>query len=229
VLVAVDFEARGLARRLPPFAGGGGNPELVIRTVGLGAADLPGLEPALAALGPRAIVVTGLAGGCAPDVRPGELLVANLVGPTRRGKWLEPDARLSKRARAAIRAAALPHRVGRLLTVPAVVATPEAKAALWERERALGVDMESAHVLDWAERMGVPAVVVRAVADGPRDPVPAVLVRAASPRGRPRLRILATWLAKPGLWRAAWRLRRRAGLALARLARFLVVFAGCQP
>jgi len=29
-------------------------------------------------------------------------------------------------------------------------ATPEVKAALWRAHQAVGVDMESAHVLDWA-------------------------------------------------------------------------------
>jgi hypothetical protein len=220
VLVAVRFEARGLARRLF-LADRAGRGDVLIRTVGLGTAELPRLAPALVALRPRAVLVTGLAGGCAPDVGPGEILLGSRVGPTAGGAWMVPDASVAAALVGAVRAARLPHRVGPLVTVAEVAATPEAKAVLWRTHQALGVDMESAHVLEWAAGAGLPAAAARAVADGPRDGLSPALLRAVTPDGRPRWSAVAGWVATPGTFAAAWRIRRQASLALDRLARVI--------
>jgi uridine phosphorylase len=173
------------------------------------------------------VLVTGLAGGCAPDVGSGEILVGSVVGPTARGAWVVPDASFTARVLGAVRASRLPHRVGPLVTVGAAAATPEAKAALWRAHQAVGVDMESAHVLDWAAAAGLPAAVVRAVADGPRDALPPALVRAVSPDGRTRWTVVAGWVARPEVFLTAWRFRRRGHLALDRLARVVLTLAAC--
>jgi hypothetical protein len=231
VLVAVDFEARRLARALGRPAAGdrADRGDLVLRRVGLAAADLPRLEPDLLACRPAAVLVTGLAGGCAPDVAPGEIVVATAVGPTPSGDWLAPAAPLVERALAALRTDGLPHRTGRLLTVPAVVATPTAKAECWRGQGALAVDMESAHVVAWAARAGLPALAVRAVADGPADALPPALLRAIGPDGTLRGRAVLGWAASPALVGAGWRLWRRSRTALDRLARFLTAFTGVRP
>ena len=222
--MAVDFEARGLVRRLRRSAGPGAAPAPLIRTVGLGSAGLPGLEPELEALRPVAVLVAGLAGGCAPDVRPGEVVVGCPVGPTVSGDWIEPGPSLVEAALTALRASALPHRVGRLWTAPAMMATAEVKRELWRTRGTVAVDMESAHVLDWARRAGLRALAVRAIADGPRDRVPPALVRVVSPAGLLRPCQVARWLGQPTLVAAAWRLWRRSGRALDHLARFLTAF-----
>ena len=46
--------------------------------------------------------------------------------------------------------------------------------------------MESAHVLAWARRAGLPAVTVRAIADGVEDEVPRDLLGAVGADGRMR-------------------------------------------
>ncbi len=83
--------------------------------------------------------------------------------------------------------------------------------------------MESAHVLAWARRAGLPALAVRAVADGPADDVPASLLGMVGPDGRTRVRAVARLLG-PALVGAAWRLGRRSRRALGSLARFLRAF-----
>jgi adenosylhomocysteine nucleosidase len=215
-VVGVAYEARGLARRLGPAPD-----HLLIRTAGLGAARLPDLAPEA---GLAAVLVTGLCGGCAPDLAPGDLVVGTEVGPPG-GPWLVADPALARRAAAALRASGLPHRPGRLLTVPAVVGSPRAKAGLWRAERAVAVDMESAHVLRWAAGRGMPAVAVRAVADAAGDEVPDILTDALGPGGELLGRRLAGWVSRPRALPAAWRLWRRSSLALDRLACFLRVFA----
>lgn len=217
--MAVAFEARGLARRLRAAA-----PAPVIRTIGPGSARLPRLAPELEALKPAVVLVAGLAGGCAPDVRSGEIVVGSPVGPTVSGEWIEPEPSLVQGALVALRASALPHRIAPLWTVSEAVATAQAKDEIWRTQGAVAVDMESAHVLDWARRVGLPALAVRAVADGPRDPLPPSLARAVSPSGSLRPGVLVRWLGEPNLIGAAWRLWRRSGPALDHLARFLTAF-----
>jgi hypothetical protein len=221
VLVGLPFEARRLARHV----GGGG----LVRTVGLAASDLPRLAPALRALRPGALLVTGLAGGCAPDVAPGDLVVATAVGPATGGRWLTPDPALAARAGRALAAARLPHRSGLLLTVPAMVPSPAAKAECWRTHRALAVDMESARVLEWAAGAGLPALCVRAVADGPGESLPPALGRLLGPGGRVRPRALLAGAVRPAVIGAALRLWRRSGRALDHLGRFLAAFVAVEP
>jgi adenosylhomocysteine nucleosidase len=203
---------------------------LLIRAVGLGSVDLPRVAPALAALRPRAVLATGLAGGCAPGIGPGEILVGSRVGSTAGGAWMTPDAALVARVLGVLSATRLPHRVGPLVTVGEAATTPEAKAALWRGHRAIGVDMESAHVLAWAATAGFPAAAMRAVSDGPAEALPPALVRAVSPAGHAR-RVVSSWgwVAQPGAAGAAWRLWRQSRTGLDRLAEALLRLAACWP
>lgn len=216
VLVAVEFEARHLRRRLDG---------LVPRTIGPGAADLARLDHALTALRPEAVLVTGLAGGCAPDVVPGELILGTAVGPTADGAWLAPDAALADRARRALAATRRPHREGPLLTLREVAATPATKAECWRARGALAVDMESAQVLEWAARAGFPALAVRAVADGPADDLPSALIAAVRPDGRLAPGAVLRGMMRPTVLASGFRLWRRSRLALDGLAGFLAAFA----
>lgn len=230
VLVAVVPEARGLARPLglERTPEGYQGPGLRIVPVGLRAASLPRLEPALDRLEPAGVLVAGLAGGLAPDLAPGDLVLASAVA--RPGEVaLLPDPTLQDRAVKALETARVPFRVGPLLTVPDPVGSPEEKARLWQASSALAVDMESAPLLDWASRRGWPAVAVRAVADGPRDPLPPDLVALVAPEGRLRPGALAGLLGRPGRLGAALVLARRSRLALGRLATFLRAFASLRP
>jgi adenosylhomocysteine nucleosidase len=235
--VAVEFEARHLARRLglagpssPPGATAApARDALVLQRIGVAAAELPRLAPALTALRPAGILAVGLAGGCAPDVSPGDILVGSRVGSAGDRAWIEPDGELERRALAALAGGSLPHRVGPLLTVPAIVATPGAKADCWRSHGALAVDMESAHVLRWAREAGLPALAVRAVADGPADSLPPDLLRGIDAGGRVRPAAVLGWATRPRLVAAAWQTWRRSRAALDHLARFLAAFAALRP
>ncbi|MGH7321017.1 MAG: hypothetical protein ACRELA_15505 [Candidatus Rokuibacteriota bacterium] len=227
--MAVDFEARGLTRRLARNPVGVDSPRLLIRAVGVGSTLLDRLGPTLEALHPAAVVVTGLAGGCAPDIRPGQIVLGNPVGPTATGAWITPEASLMHRAIQALDASSVPYRVGRLVSVRGVAATPQAKTELWRTEGGIAVDMESADVLDWARRAGLPALAIRGVADGPAESLPPPLARGVSHDGRVQLATVASWIARPALLGAAWRLWRRSDLAFGHLARFLSAFEALRP
>jgi adenosylhomocysteine nucleosidase len=124
----------------------------------------------------------------------------------------------------ALDAARLRYRADRLLTVDELAAGPADKARWWRTAGAAAVDMESAHVLDWARRAGVPALAVRAVADGPGDTVPSELLRMIGGDGRMRAGTAVRLLGRPALLAAAWRLGRRSHQALESLGRFMRAF-----
>jgi adenosylhomocysteine nucleosidase len=210
-----------LLQRLPPVARRG----LTVRVVGPGAAMLERLDDVSASRAPTAVLITGLSGACGPDLRTGDVVVGDRVvtpnGP-RDGDGGDPGLR--GRAVRALDAAGLRYRVGPLLTVDEVVSTPAAKAARWREEGALAVDMESAHVVAWARRAGLPAVTVRAIADSLQDEVPRDLMAIVGADGRTRPWAAVGLLGRPALLGAAWRLGRRSHRALDSLAGFLRAF-----
>jgi len=193
--------------------------------VGPRAVTLDRLDLAWARERHAALLVTGLAGGCGPELRPGDVVVGDPVATPRAeldGDGGDPGLR--GRAVRALDAAGLRYRVGRLLTVDEIVTSPAAKAEWWRSQGVLAVDMESTHVLAWARRAGLPALAVRAVADGPEDDVPRELLGAVGADGRTRAWGVASLLGRPALVGAAWRLGRRSRRALESLARFVRAF-----
>jgi adenosylhomocysteine nucleosidase len=221
VVAGLALEARGVLQGLPPVT----RRRLTVRVVGPRAAVLDRLDLTQISPAPAALLVTGLAGGCGPGLEPGDVVVGDSVGtPGLEGDGHGGDPALRRRAIRALAAARLRYRAGRLLTVDEVVTTPAAKALWWQAEGALAVDMESAHVLAWARRAGLPALAVRAVADGPADDVPPELLGAVGGDGRMRPWAAASLLGRPVLLGAAWRLGRRSRWALGNLSRFLRAF-----
>lgn len=197
--------------------------------MGPGATELDRLDGGGLPAAPWAVLVTGLAGGCEPGLRPGDVVVGDPVVSLSGAPGSDAaDSRLRTRAVRALDAAGLRYRVGSLLTVDDVVTTPGAKAAWWQTRGVLAVDMESGHVLAWARRAGLPALAVRAIADGPDDEVPRELVRMLGADGRVRPMAVAALVGRPALVGAAWRLRRRTRQALGSLARFIHAFVDRQ-
>jgi nucleoside phosphorylase len=198
---------------------------LTVRIVGAGATELERLDAVASAAPLRAVLVTGLAGGCEPGLRPGDVVVGDPVAdqPARLGR-AEADGTLRARAVRALDVAGLRYRVGPLLTVGEVAATPAEKAGWWRTRGALAVDMESAFVMAWARRAGLPALSVRAVADGPEEEVPRALLRLVGAGGRVRPSAVAGLVGRPALVGAAWRMGRRTRAAMDSLARFVQAF-----
>src|SRR5262249_2609217 len=113
--------------------------------------------------GARPLIAAGFGGALSPDLRPGDLLLANaVIEPSGRG-WPTGPGLLGRAADGTARAGSPPSaapgrrhapagqvRVGLLLTVDRVVGTAEEKRRLREETGALAVDMESAAVMECA-------------------------------------------------------------------------------
>ncbi len=105
------------------------------------------------------IISFGVAGGLAPDLRPGDVCVADgVVAPD--GTPLATDAAWAGRLTAALGA-----RAGRFATADAPVTGIPAKAALHRQTGAITVDMESHVAAAMAARHGLPFAALRVVTD----------------------------------------------------------------
>ncbi len=173
--------------------------------------------------GARALVVVGVAGGLAGDLKTGELLLAETVLEDQAGHLSEPrvlDPRLIRAARNALQMQGLAFRIGRLLTshrpVPAVVD----KQTLHQQSRALAVDMETAAVARSSREAGLPFLCLRSICDAADRAVPQDLLACLDKQGRIGLLLLLRKLClRPSLLRDLLRLQRDFSTALAALRR----------
>src|SRR5262249_50817504 len=115
---------------------------------------------------------------------------------------------------------------GLVVTAREVLETPEAKAALFARTRAVAVDMEASAILGAAAAAGLPSLVVRGGADGPRPGMPRELIGLVSPQGRLRLGRAVALLSRPAVLSRAVGLGRATAAALRSVARLLASITG---
>ena len=173
----------------------------------------------LAAEGAVALVSFGLAGGLAPDLRAGDLLLPEAVR-TPHGASIATDPRWRERLRTRLETGGLRHAGGALAGSERVVATLSDKQALAETTGAVAVDMESHEVAAAAGAAGIPFLVIRAIADPSDRVVPQAALEALRPDGR--VRVLATLggvIRQPGQLITLLRLARDSAAALATLRR----------
>jgi adenosylhomocysteine nucleosidase len=173
----------------------------------------------LVAQGAAALVSFGLAGGLAPQLRPGDLLLPESVRTAGTDSW-SVDPIWRERVRARLAARGLKPRAGTLLGSERIVATPADKRALFEATGAEAVDMESHEVAAVASAAGLPFLVVRALADPHDRVIPQVAREALRPDGRVRLQATFGGLIRqPGELMALLRLAHQSARGLASLRR----------
>jgi hopanoid-associated phosphorylase len=160
VVTGMRAEAALVRRHTPLVASTGGR---------MLAADTKATE--LLERGATALMSFGIAGGLAPDLSPGTLVIGTAV--LVRHAVIAADERWCARLIAALPDA----RAGLVLGGDRVLGAATQKAGLFARTNALAVDLESGGVARAAQTAGVPFVALRAIADpAARDLPPAALI-----------------------------------------------------
>jgi nucleoside phosphorylase len=220
ILTGIDLEARALARELevPALRAFGfpvfGRAGVRVAAVGLRATRLQSRwAPLLDGLSRPAVISAGVCGALAPSLATGDVVVPEaVIGLTGERRDIAPPDGI----RAAL--GAPPSGGGCLVTTAHVVATPEAKAALFARTGAVAVDMESSMIVAAAAVAGLPSLVVRGVSDDAKQEVPRALIELLTPAGRVRISRAAALLARPAALSSALDVRRATRRALTAVA-----------
>ncbi|HZT88434.1 MAG TPA: hypothetical protein VFA12_10730 [Stellaceae bacterium] len=168
----------------------------------------------IAAADATCLVSFGIAGALAPRLRPGTVVVSGEVIAEQQRWEVEP----SFRAQIARFAREIGGIEGPVYGADSIVATSYGKARAWARTGALVVDLESAVVARAATAVGIPFLVVRAVADPARRNLPHAALIPLGQDGKPEIRrILASALRRPHQIGRLLVLRRETQRALAAL------------
>ena len=184
----------------------------------------------------------GTAGALSPGLRPGDLVIAAEVLEAGRKFTVNTELTesvLQRLSRNNFTSASLPALTRKRLSEKNItvytgalacrekpVATPEAKLKLFEQTGAIAVDMESAGVLDAAQRNGLPAFTLRAIIDHAGMALPDAVLRRVDEFGEVDVMGLGMDLAtSPGQIPAVVRLAcasRRAGRTMRQAANLLL-------
>lgn len=183
----------------------------------VGAGDYARTVALVEAAVPRAgcLVSFGIAGALSPDLRSGDVILSDEV--------IEGDRRWISDESLRPRVAELAHQIGAIrgpvLGARQIVASGGEKARAWQESGALAVDMESGVVARAAAAVGIPFLVLRAVADPAKRILPPAALVPLAANGRPAFRrVAASVLCQPSQLRNLLGLAQEARRALAALA-----------
>lgn len=148
--------------------------------------------------GASAVMSIGMAGALQPGVNPGDVLLPEQVGDAR------GSLNIDRSWRTAIleRLTDTPFTVhgGLLHSVASVLGTAAAKSEYGRSTGAVAVDMESAAIVQAAQRHGVPATVVRVIVDPVDVALPLEILERLDPYGSIRLSwVLGAIVTRPAL------------------------------
>lgn len=163
--------------------------------------------------GATALVSFGIAGGLAPDLPPGALVLAEAVLDIHGGHWTTTAA-----WREPLQRETGAEATGPVLISETAIRSVSEKARLHAETGAVAVDMESGGVARAAAAAGVPFLIVRVVADPASRRLPPSALAGLGPDGRQRpLGALAALARRPWDTLELLRLGRDSGTALRRL------------
>lgn len=169
--------------------------------------------------GAEVVISFGLCGGLDPELRPGDLLLAEGI-VLASGQHIPVAAPLRTEMEARLRAAGFTIAGGTLFGSELPVATAEAKRDLFGRTGARAVDMESHGIATATQAGGALVLAVRAVGDPAERNLPKAALNAIDADGRLRVfRALTTMYVRPWEGPALIRLAYEARLGFDTLER----------
>jgi hopanoid-associated phosphorylase len=163
----------------------------------------------------KCLISFGVAGGLAPHLRPGDVILsAEVIGE---------DCRWRPNRQFHCQVSDLARRIGAaegpVLGARNILATEGDKARAWRDTGALAVDLESAIVARAAQAAGIPFVVLRTIADPATRDMPSAALIPLTQDGTPAFtRVLGEVLRRPQQIAALFGLARETRRALAALA-----------
>jgi adenosylhomocysteine nucleosidase len=160
------------------------------------------------------LVSFGIAGGLAPQLKAGTVIVSGEVVSERCHWAVEPEyrRRVSQFARS------IGAVEGPVLGARSILATRTEKRRAWIATRTLAVDLESEIVARTATALGIPFIVLRTIADPARRDLPPASLIPLGPNGKPHVfRVLADVLRWPFQTAGMIGLARETGIALSAL------------
>jgi len=198
-----------------------GSTRLMVARSGVGPENAGAASRWLIGEGVGALGVSGISGGLAPELGPGDLILADAViqaeGDRFRQVWKE-GAGFAAAAYGALTDLSVPVHRGPIISVHRPVLSTSHKASLFTESKALAVDMESAAVASIARTAGRPFFALRAVCDPAGRPISEDLFRCIDQKGDLRLfRLLRMVLRHPAMISELLRMKRDFGTALANL------------
>jgi adenosylhomocysteine nucleosidase len=163
---------------------------------------------------PRWIVSTGFCGALVPDLKIGQIVVANEV-VNASGDSLKIDLGMTSDDSHGL-------RVGRTLTVDRMVRSVKEKTNLSEMSQAIAVDMETFEIARLCQDRKTRFMAVRAVSDDLSGDLPSEVLTLVGETGSVRIgAVIGALWKRPGSYKDMWRLRENAILASEHLAKFL--------
>lgn len=200
---------------------------LQVAVAGVGSQRAAGAAQRLLDAGARALVSWGVAGGLAPGLQPGDLVLAERLGSARghvvvEGAWCLRLTQALRRMGAAV-------HVGPLWTSAFAITTLSRKQSLAD-DGYIAVDMEAAGVAHAAQAAGVPFIALKAICDPALCALPEGASRWVREDGRVRPVALAMALARgPRTWQSLRIMRADFNAACAGLRRAAEALASSWP
>lgn len=155
------------------------------------------LAEEMAEAGVQALVSFGICGGLVPQVKVGDIVLADSVHHHRGPYWATDRSWREDVLEALSEGPKHPRvHIGRVTGSAVMIDKPAAKRALAHACDAIAVDMESHAVAEVADRHGLPLLVVRSCSDIVDHPLPMEALSAVAPDGSVRVAAATTALAK---------------------------------
>jgi len=184
--------------------------------IGAGDRDRTEALVATAAAHTNCLVSFGIAGGLAPELKAGTVVVSGEVVSERHRWAIEPSVcrQLSQFARS------IGAVEGLIFGASSILATQIEKKRAWAATRALAVDLESEIVARTATALGIPFIVLRSIADTARRDLPPASLVPLTANGNPDvLKVFSVVLRRPFQVGGMIGLARETAIALSALIR----------
>ena len=170
------------------------------------------------------VLSIGCAGALSPSLNIGDVVIPNeIVDDASPGVSYNPSSELLDIAKRCCEECGFTSHSNTTVSTSEVAATVEAKESLAEKCGAVAVDMETAQVAAWADKLGLPMLALRTISDTSIDRIPPEIGEVVDRKGKLRpARAISVLARKPGLALEAVRLKKNMDSSLKTLGKVVL-------